>query len=208
MWEYFEILSQQLKPRFSEVTVYLIALSFCWLFIFHPELRFGYYMFFTGFESLSPLFLFLGLVVTAGLLLSLIHVFMERKKLAIEKTVMGWAILGVSSVASFLTGVEMLPAKSAIMPVLITWNILMSLFTMVQMAMQKYDISDENASLREILAVTAVLVVILVLSDLYLRFSWATTLSLCIFYSTVVVFVTTWVIYRFNVQISDSSNEE
>ena len=30
--------------------MYLIALSFVWLFLFHPELRQGFFMFFSGFE--------------------------------------------------------------------------------------------------------------------------------------------------------------
>ena len=85
MNEFWNTLFQQLKPRFHEITMYLIALAFCWLLFFHPELRFGYYMFFTGFESMSPLFITPGLVVTGGLLLSLIHVFIKRKSWHLKK---------------------------------------------------------------------------------------------------------------------------
>jgi hypothetical protein len=114
MNEFWNTLSQQLKPRFHEITLYLIALAFCWLLYFHPELRFGYFVFFTGFETMSPLFIALGLIVTGGLLLSLIHVFIKRKKFALEKTIMGWSILGLSGVTSFFVGTEMITSRSSI----------------------------------------------------------------------------------------------
>jgi hypothetical protein len=203
MQEFWNSLVQQMKPRFHEISTYLIALSFCWLFIFHSELRQGYYLLFTGFETMSPYFLALGLIVTAGLLLSLIHVFIKRKKLAFEKAIMGWSILGISSVASFLVGTEMLPSRSSIVTVLVTWNILMSIVLLMQMGSQKYEVSDDEASFAEVIVTTVILVAILLVSDLYLRFSWAMTLSICTFYSTSIVFITTWVINYFDLQIPD-----
>lgn len=203
MNKYFETLTHQLKPRFSEVSAYLIALSFCWLLIFHPELRYGYYFFFTGFESLSPYFLFLGLMVTVGLLLSLIHAFIIRKKLAVEKAIMGWSILGISGVVSFLAGVELLPSRSMVVTILITWNILASILTLFQMAMQKYEISDDDTSLAEVFITTAILVAILLTSDLYFHLSWTMTFSICIFYATVIVFITTGVIKFFDLKLPD-----
>jgi len=203
MQEFWNSLAQQMKPRFHEISTYLIALSFCWLFIFHSELRQGYYLLFTGFETMSPYFLALGLIVTAGLLLSLIHVFIKRKKLAFEKAIMGWSILGISSVASFLVGTEMLPSRSSIVTVLVTWNILMSIVLLMQMGSQKYEVSDDEASFAEVIVTTVILVAILLVSDLYLRFSWAMTLSICTFYSTSIVFITTWVINYFDLQIPD-----
>ncbi|NOT06253.1 MAG: hypothetical protein HOP27_16800 [Anaerolineales bacterium] len=203
MNEFWNSLSQQMKPRFHEISMYLIALSFCWLFLFHPELRLGYFIFFSGFESMSPFFVTLGLIVTGGLLLSLIHVFIKRKKLAFEKAIMGWSVLGISGVSSFLVGVEMLPSRSSIMMILVTWNILTSILLLLQMGMQKYDISDDDASFVEVIVTTVILVIILLLSDLYLHLSWAVTLSICIFYSTFIVFITTWVVYYFDLQLPD-----
>jgi hypothetical protein len=203
MNEFWNTLSQQLKPRFHEISMYLIALSVCWVFVFHPELRQGFYIFFSGFESMSPFFIALGLIITGGLLLSLIHAFIKRKKLALEKAIMGWSVLGISSVTSFLAGVEMIPSRSPTMMILVAWNILMSILILFQMGMQKYDVSDDDASFAEVMVTTVILVVILLFSDLHLRLSWAMTLSICIFYSTFVVFITAWVISFFNLQIPD-----
>ena len=201
MNEFWNTFSQQLKPRFHEITLYLIALAFCWLLYFHPELRFGYFVFFTGFESMSPFFIALGLIVTVGLLLSLIHVFIKRKKFALEKAIMGWSILGLSSVTSFFVGTEMLTSRSSIMAILVTWNILMSVLLLFQMGMQKYVVSDENASFIEVFITTVILFFILYSADLYLHLSWATTLSICIFYSTFIVFVTSLTINYFGLQL-------
>jgi hypothetical protein len=203
MHEFLNSLSQQLKPRLQEISTYLIALSFCWLFLFHPELRQGFYMFFTGFESMSPFFLALGLIITAGLLLSLIHAFIKRKKLALEKAIMGWSVLGISGVTSFFVGVEMLPSRSSIVLVMVAWNILMSILLLLQMGMQRYDMSDNDASFAEVIVTTAILVIVLLLSDLYFRLSWAITLSICIFYATSIAFIVTWVINYFDLQIPD-----
>jgi len=183
--------------------MYLIALSFCWLFVFHPELRRGFYMFFSGFESMSPFFITLGLIVTGGLVLSLIHVFIKRKKLALEKAVMGWSVLGISGVTSFLAGVEMLPSRSSMMMIFVAWNILMSVSLLLQMGMQRYDISDDDASFLEVFITTLILVVILLFADLHLHLSWPLTLSICIFYSTFIVFITTWIVSYFDLQIPD-----
>jgi len=203
MNEFWNTLSQQLKPRFHEITLYLIALAFCWLLYFHPELRFGYFMFITGFESMSPIFVILGLVVTGGLL-SLIHVFIKRKKIALEKAIMGWSVLGLSGVTSFFVGTEMLTSRSSIMVSLVTWNILMSVLLLFQMGMQKYVISDENASFMEVFITTVILFAILYSADLFLHLSWATTLSICIFYSTFIVFITTWTINYFGLQLPNA----
>ncbi len=201
MDEFWNTFSQQMKPRFHEISIYLIALSFCWLFLFHPELRQGYFMFFSGFESMSPYFVVLGLTVTGGLLLSLVHVFIKRKKLGFEKAIMGWFVLGTSGVTNFFVGVEMLTSRSSIMMILVVWNILMSVLMLIQMGLQKYDVSDEEASFLEVFVTTAILLVILLAADLYLRLSWAMTLSICIFYSTFIVFIATWTVNYFDLQL-------
>jgi len=89
------------------------------------------------------------------------------------------------------------------MTIIVTWNILMSIVLLMQMGSQKYEISDDEASFAEVIVTTVILVVILLVSDLYLCLSWAMTLSICIFYSTLIVFTTTWVIHYFDLQIPD-----
>jgi hypothetical protein len=106
-------------------------------------------------------------------------------------------------VTSFLAGVEMLPSRSSMMMILVGWNIVTSVSLLLQMGMQRYDISDDEASFAEVFATTAILVVILWFTDLYLHLSWPLTLSVCIFYSTFIVFITTWIVSYFDLQLPD-----
>ena len=97
----------------------------------------------------------------------------------------------------------MLTSRSSTMVILVVWNILMSVLILFQMGMQKYDVSDENASFVEVFITSMILFGILLLADIYLRLSWAMTLSICIFYSTSIVFITTWIVNYFDLQIPD-----
>lgn len=74
------------------------------------------------------------------------------------------------------------------------------------MALQKYTITDNDASLTEVIITTGILVVILLFSDLYFHFSWTVTFSICIFYSTFVIFIAAWVTQYLGMQIPDSPN--
>ena len=74
------------------------------------------------------------------------------------------------------------------------------------MALQKYYITDNDASLTEVITTTGILVVILLFCDLYFHFSWTVTFSICIFYSTFVIFVAAWVTQYFGLQFPGSLN--
>jgi len=204
MHEYWNNLSQQLKPRIHEVTAYSISFSCCWLFLTHAKLRQTLFIIFGGFGSMSPFFVGLGLVATLGLLLSLVHAFIHRKKSSPEKILMGWFIMGASGVASFAVGLEMLPSRSSLMMILPVWNMLMGLLMLCQMGFQKYEVDDEDATLTEVFGTTVILILILWLADLSLRLSWAMTLSICILYSTTIVLIAHWAINYFGIQLPDS----
>ena len=201
MRELWNSLSQEMKPRFHEISTYLIACSFCWLLIFHPEFRNGVYMFFTGLGSMSPVFIVLGLIIAGGLLLSLIHPFIKRKKSPLEKAIMAWSVLAINVGVSFFVGVETIPLRSWILMILVVWNLLISIFLLFEMGAQKYEVSDEDASFVEVIVTTIILVAVLLLSDLCLHLSWASILSMCIFYSTSIVFITNWAINVFDLHI-------
>lgn len=206
MREFFVLLARQLKPKFHELSAYLIAFTCCWLFVFHTQLRQALLMIFSGFGSLSPYFILVGLLLTLGVLFSLVNAFIQRKKSSYEKYLMGWFVMGVSSLASFAVGVEMLPLRASPMLILPVWNMLIGVLMLFQMGFQKYDVGDEDASPQAVWATTAILLVILFLADWGLQLSWAVILSLCIFYATTVVFVVSWFIRYFRIQLTDEES--
>lgn len=160
-------------------------------------------MIFSGFGSLSPYFILVGLILALGVLLSLGHAFIQRKKSSYEKYIMGWFVMAASSLASFAVGVEMLPARASLMLALPVWNMLIGVLMLFQMGFQKYDVGDEDASPQAVWATTGILLVILLLADWGLQLSWAMVLSLAIFYATTVVFVVSWFIRYFRIQLTD-----
>jgi hypothetical protein len=202
MREFWNTIVQQMKPKFHEISAFLIALAFCWMLAFHPEFRQGYIVFLTGNWSLSPYFITLGLIMTVGLILSLFHVFVQRKKSAIEKFLIGWFVLGTSIIASFVSGGEMLEARSSVVLIFPVWNIIMSVVLLAQMGAQKYEIMDDNASFVDTIITTVILIGLLLVSDSFLHLSWSVTLSVCIFFSTSIVFITTWAIHRLRRRVS------
>ena len=192
--------SQLLKPKIHEISAYLIAFSCCWLLYFHAQLRQDLLIIFSGFETMSPFFLVLGLLLLWGLFLSLVHAFIKRKKSASEKYFMGWFIMGMSGFASFGVGVEMLPSRSSTLLLLPVWNILIGLFMLFQMGAQEYDVIDEDASPGEVFITTLILLVILVLTDLVFHLSWALILSISVFYATSIVLIASVLVNYFGVQ--------
>ena len=193
-----------MKPKIHELSAYLIALSCCWLLVTHAKLRQTLLIIFGGFGSMSPFFIGLGLVATLGLLLSLVNAFIQRKKSASEKFLMGWFIMGASGAASFVVGLEMLPSRSSLLMILPVWNMLAGLWMLFQMGFEKYEVNDEDATPGEVLGTTVILVLILLLADFGLRLSWAMTLSICIFYATSIVFLVTWIANYFGLRSADT----
>ncbi len=169
--EFWTSFKDQMKPKFDEVSAYLIASSFCWLFFFHSELRRGLYNFFSGFEYFSPAFIAFGFLLAAGLFLSLFHVFFKRKKSAPEKFLMGWFLMCTSIMASFFLGSEMLSTQTWAGMLLPIWNFLMSVIFLIQMGTHQYDISDEDAPISKVVVTTVLLLIILLFFDLYLQLS-------------------------------------
>jgi hypothetical protein len=201
MHEYWNNLSRNIKPLFHELSAYLVALALGCLFVYHSELRQGLYQFFVGF---GPLFILLGLFLAGGWLLSLVHVFIRRRRSAIEKMLIGYFLLTTSAVASFFMASEMLPSSPTLV-ILPVWNILMSLLLLIQMVAGNYSLSDDDASFRGVLLTTAVLAAILWAADSLLQLSLATTLSICIFFATSIVYLPARIARIFNARLPGSS---
>jgi hypothetical protein len=200
MREYWNNLSQQLKPRIHETSAYLIAVTCCVLFITHDKLRQALLIIFGGFGTMSPFFIALGVGIGLGVFFSLVNAFIKREKSSFEKLIMGWFIMGASGVASFAVGLETLPSRSSLMMILPIWNMLIGLLMLCQMGFQKYIVEDEDASFDEVVGSTSALFIILGITEQVLHLSWALTLSICIFYATTIITIVHWAVNYFDTQ--------
>jgi hypothetical protein len=192
---------ESIKPKYNELTAYLTALTCVVLFLSHPDFRQAYFEIITGAGAgrASIAFLALGLIAALGFLLSIIHVFTSRYKSPFEKTCMGVFVMGANGVAGFAAGIELLPSNWSILMLIPLWNIFMGAFLLYQIGVMEYAITDENASLYQVIYASIILLVVFAITYVRFHLTWAMTFSICMFYSTTVIFLITSAIKYFNI---------
>jgi len=196
MREFIDNIRQQMKPKYHELTTYLTALACAILFFVYPEFRAIYFEILSGAgaDRASLAIMALGVIASIGFFLSFLHVFIKRKKSWFEKMCMGAFIMGANGFAGIVAGVEMLPSRSSILVIIPVWNILMGIILLYEMGLSKFDITDENASPLQVLGASITLFVVFGLVDFGFHLTWAMALSICLFYSSTIVFFVTWII--------------
>jgi len=199
MREYWNTLREQLKPKYHELTAYLMAVTCTLLFIFQPEFRKMYFKFLSATEF--PTLWGLTILATLGLLLSFIQVFLRRKKSWFEKMCMGVFILGVNGFAGIAAGLEMLPSRESIVAVIPLFNIPMGIILLYQIGLQKFDVTDDDATIREVIFTSIILLIVFAVASFGFHLTWAMTFSVCIFCSSV-LFLFIWMINYFHFQSS------
>lgn len=198
-------------PVFSELSLFMIGLSFVLVFLSTDSLRSGLFELLHAPVELvnqAILLVFFG----AGLVLSLYHVFAKRKKTKIEKQAMlGFAvvsnaicgilaslhILGVSvggydfsfilHIRNIISGTGSSTGASRLFLILPIWNIINCVFLLMSVRTGFIDdrnISDEKADRFEVLFGFLITVAIFVVCRFGFKLYWAITFSICVIYAT------------------------
>jgi hypothetical protein len=201
MRDFLKDVCEQRKSKYHELTAYLTALTCALMFITHSEFRQIYFELLKGADAdrAIPGIMFLTLIVSLGFFISLGEVFMKRKKRELEKITMGAFFLGANALAGIAAGIEMLPSRwswAVIIPIL---NIIMGIILVYQIGLQKFDISDENASLRDLMIASLSLLIVFAITNYVLNLTWTATFSICMLYSSTVLFIVSWTMYSFRV---------
>jgi hypothetical protein len=195
MREYLNNIAKQMKPRYDETTAYLTALACAVLFFVHPEFRETYFEILSGAGAANKAilaFTALGLIATIGFFLSFLHVFIKRKKSPFEQICIGTFIMGANGFAGITAGIEMLSSRWSIATIIPIWNIFMGTLLLYQLGLNKFEISDRNSSVLEVLIASITLIIVFVITDYGFHLSWAMALSVCVFYSSTIFFFTMW----------------
>lgn len=190
-----------MRPRYNELTTYIIALACFAIFVSHSEFRSLYGEILSGggdAGQASISFFALGLIALFGFFLSIVHVFIKRKKSNFEKICMGVFAAGANGLAGIVAGIEMLPAQRSIWMVLPVWNIFMGLISLYQIGLLKDPVSDEDATPLEVVIASITLLTVFVIAEFVFHLTWAMTFSLCMVYSSTVTFFITWIISYFH----------
>ena len=200
-----------LFPTFSDLSLFMIGLSFLLVFLFNESLRSGLYKILREPQKAPSIFALL-LFVAGGLVLSLFHVFSKREITRIEKHAMlcfaivtnavcgilaslhilgispedprAFSILHISDMFNSADGPSVVSRIFLILPV---WNILNCIFLLMSLRVGLIDesnISDEQADRMEVLLSFIVTGCIFVVCQFLFKLYWAITFSICVIYAT------------------------
>ncbi|MDI6770279.1 MAG: hypothetical protein QMD04_11470 [Anaerolineales bacterium] len=182
-----------LKPRYSELTTYLAALTCVVLAFAYPDFGILLSDLFSGAGAddadVALAVISLTGIAAVGFVLSVLHVFTKRTKEPWERTCMGVFALGANGLAGMLSGIEMFSSHSPSCAFFPIWNIATGASLLYQIGLNRFEVTQEDATPVEVAAASLVLLVAYALSAQALRLSWAATFSICMFYSSVFVFI-------------------
>ncbi len=182
---------EALRPRYSELTTYLTALTCVLLAFTYPELGpfLGHILSGAGSEELDVALAAIILVGIAavGFVLSILHVSTKRKKAPWERTCMGVFAAGANGLAGILAGIEMLSSRSTVLTFFPLWNIAVGASLLYQIGLNRVEVTDEDAGPLHVLGASIVLLIVFAICALVWRLSWALTFSICMFYSSIFV---------------------
>lgn len=174
-------------PRYDELSLYLMSLSFLLTLLADPRLRET--VFFAFADNFDPryfplyalLFLFL-----AGLAFSIYHVFSSKKKTPGQKEAMLYFAVIINGLAGILAGARMFEDSPGLLLLFPVWNILNSLALLGMYWLRivnEETISDDNTPLVDVITGSVALAAIYGLCRL-LDLYWAFTFSICVAYAT------------------------
>jgi hypothetical protein len=168
-------------PKFNELILYLNALICFILFFVHPEFRSIYFDILSGGKAgkAGLGFIAIGILATLGLFLSVYHVLAKRKKTDFEKLCMGVFILCVNGLAGIISGIETITSQPLSMVFFPLWNITSGAFLLYQIGLQRFDVTDDNASPLEVICGSILLLTIYFILTTIPNLSWAMTFSIC-----------------------------
>lgn len=176
-------------PTFSELSLFMMSLSFLLVLFFSKSMRSGLFKFLTGPRSDPRIFMLL-VFFGAGLALSIFHVFTEREKTNPEKYAMLFFAVVSNAVSGIFASVYILKQSSdspGILLLLPIWNIINCILLLISFRaglINERNISDEDATHFEVLFGFLITVVIFIVCRFVFKLYWAITFSICVIYAT------------------------
>lgn len=161
-------------PVFNEMTLYLTSLSSIYVIFSDKKIR-------------DVIFMDLRFVIifTFGILLSLFHVFSNRPKGTLTRTIMLLYIVLLNIIVSIDAFTFLLEKQDIWLTIIPGWNVISSFITLILMRADVVDersISNDNATMTEVIIGSISLLLIILFMNKG-NMHWSLTLSFCVFYS-------------------------
>jgi DNA-directed RNA polymerase subunit RPC12/RpoP len=174
-------------PVYDELSLFLMAITLILLFVTNTSFQEQIHKWNERFSD-SRIFI-AGVILLAGMGLSIYHVFTTREKTGIEKWIMllfavltnagtgiisGWYVLNSSPIQNW----------QIIFPM---WNIINGVLLLLMLRLRIIDeecISDRDATAGEVIRGLFAVIVIFIFCNYVFKLHWAITFSICIIYAT------------------------
>ncbi len=179
-------LKQLPRPSYNERDLFIIALIACLLWYFSVEMRHTLLTMghpYQQKEHAAGVLFLLG----SGVLLSVYHVFSERKKTQIEKVILLCFVTFLTGFAGLKAGIYAFTAGSRWFLPFALINLADALLLMLLFEYNittENDVNDEPAGFSELLVGSGIGLAIFGICHFVLHFYWAETLSVCVAYAT------------------------
>ncbi len=177
-------------PKYDELTIFMMTVALLLLFFFDGSFRGKVFWLVAEFGSDAFRVVILILLFLAGGLLSVYHVFTERRKTSIEKgamlffAVMTNALCGMLASGHILKNWGDAPGILIVFPL---WNFINCLLLLILLrvgVINETSVSDENARSGEVIFGFLITLGIFVLCRFVFELYWAVTFSICAVYAT------------------------
>ena len=176
-------------PRYSEVSLFLMSLTFLLLFFTNSIIGKEIYSFLIGHNN-DPTDLiasiFFVIIIFLGAILSIYNGFVKRKKEDIEKYCMLFFAVIINSVIGIIAASYIIMHSEGYLIIFPILNIVESFLTLLifryTSAIDIDAISDEDARTNEIKIGIIATIIIFILSQYVFKNFWAITFSICLAY--------------------------
>ena len=177
-------------PKYDELTIFMMTVALLLLFFFDNSFRSKvvYLVVESGRDAFRVVILIL--FFSAGGLLSIYHVFTERRKTKIEKSALLFFAVMTNALCGFLASGHILdnwgdaPGILIVFPLWNGINCLLLLILFRAGVINETSITDENARSGEVIFGFVIILVIFVLCRFAFELYWALTFSICAVYAT------------------------
>lgn len=175
-------------PRYDELSLFLMSLSFFLVYFLDPDLNaLAYKFLITEFDPRLYSFYAVFLLFICGAAFSIYHVFTTAQKTDSEKFAMLYFAVLVNGLTGLLAGAHLLQTSHGYLKVFPVWNILNSLLLLLLYRFHLIDesaIADDNATPYQVVAGGAVVLVVFLVCQFVFRLHWTITFSVCVCYAT------------------------
>ena len=173
-------------PQYDEITLFSMSFT-CGLLLIAGALSTRWEIRTPSSSGENVQIMIIGIFFMAGLVLSIYHAFVGRRKTSFEKFLMLFFAVILNGFSGILAGTYFLEGAKGwlvIFPVLNIANGAVLLFMLRSRLLDDCNISDQNVSLIQIALAATVIMILFTVCQYIFDLLWPQTLSICVAYAT------------------------